>query len=158
MLEKCYAPISTSARGGSASEKVPGLRGVQFFGERFYCIFGRFGKMTHLVDLKKCRGSSPGCPGLCAAPAKWYTYYLNNCVTNMNRISLFTDFCLWHTWTDCWYLVGFLKTVQKQTIKKIFLTAINQKSSWLRDISNFPNWLLQKKLSLQAFHKFAVFL
>ena len=24
--------------------------------------------MTHLVNLKKCRGSSPGCPGLCAAP------------------------------------------------------------------------------------------
>ena len=47
---------------------MPGLRGGPFFGVDFYCIFGRFGKMTHLVNFKKCRGSSPGCPGWCGAP------------------------------------------------------------------------------------------
>ena len=46
---------------------MPGLRGVPFFGVDFYCIFGRFGKMTHLVNFKKCRGSSPCCPGWCGA-------------------------------------------------------------------------------------------
>ena len=58
-------------RGDSAKEKVPGLRGVPFFRVDFYCIFGRFGKMTHLVNFKKCRGSSPGCPGWCGAPVYW---------------------------------------------------------------------------------------
>ena len=56
--------------GQLSLSKSAGLGGYYFFGISFYCIFGRFGKMTHLVDLKKCRGSSPGCPGLCAAPAK----------------------------------------------------------------------------------------
>ena len=55
-------------RGPAALEKVPGLRGVLIFGMNFYCIFVRFGKMTHLINLKKCRGSSPGCPGGCRAP------------------------------------------------------------------------------------------
>ena len=56
------------SRGVAAVWKVEGLRGVLFFQAIFYCIFGRFGKMTHLVNLKKCRGSSPGCPGGYYAP------------------------------------------------------------------------------------------
>ena len=31
--------------------------------------------MTHLVNLKKCRGSSPGCPGWCGAPEQIGTHY-----------------------------------------------------------------------------------
>ena len=59
-------------RGGAALKIVPGLRGVQFFYVCFYCISERFAKVTHLVNLKKCRGSSPGCPGWCAAPGKYW--------------------------------------------------------------------------------------
>ena len=61
-------------RGDAAIEKVPGLRGVPFFGVDFYCIFDLFGKMTHLVNFKKCRGSSPGCPGWCGAPDTYYIW------------------------------------------------------------------------------------
>ena len=57
-----------TCRGVAAVRKVEGLRGVLFFEAIFYCIFGRFWKMTHLVNLKKCRGSSPGCPGGYYAP------------------------------------------------------------------------------------------
>ena len=32
--------------------------------------------MTHLVNLKMCRGSSPGCPGGCGAP-EWLTLSIN---------------------------------------------------------------------------------
>ena len=28
---------------------MPGLEGVQIFAMNSYCIFGRFGKMTHLI-------------------------------------------------------------------------------------------------------------
>ena len=41
---------------------------ILFFGVIFYCIFVRFGKMTHLLNLKMCQSSSPGCPGGCGAP------------------------------------------------------------------------------------------
>ena len=53
--------------------------------------------------------------------------YLNNYVTNLNRISLFTDFCLWHTWTDCWYLVGFLKTEETNNKKSTSLQLIKSR-------------------------------
>ena len=55
-------------RGGGAIWKVRGLRGGTFFRATFYCVFGRFGKMTYLVNLKKWGGSSPLCPPWCGAP------------------------------------------------------------------------------------------
>ena len=71
--------MSIPNRGPAALENVPGLRGVPFFWVIFYCIFVQFGKMTHLVNLKMCWGSSPGCPGGCGAPGKkclsWLTSY-----------------------------------------------------------------------------------
>ena len=51
------------AQGRRSQRKSPGAKGGTFFEVDFYSIFGRFGKMTHIVNLKKCRGSSPGCPG-----------------------------------------------------------------------------------------------
>ena len=56
-------------RGGGAIWKVRGLRGGTFFRATFYCIFGPFGKMTHLVNFKKWGGSSlaPSAPP-CAPP------------------------------------------------------------------------------------------
>ena len=34
----------------------------------FIAILSDLGNDPYFVNLKKCRGSSPGCPGLCAAP------------------------------------------------------------------------------------------
>ena len=88
--------ILAGFRGDAGKEKVPGLRGVPFFGVDFYCIFGRFGKMTHLVNFKKCRGSSPGCPGWCGAPAQETVFYqpklqvfdLSKCILMRRRLCL----------------------------------------------------------------------
>ena len=55
-------------QGRRSLRKSAGAMGGTFFGVNFYCIFGRFGKMTYLVNSEKCRGSSPGCPGWCGAP------------------------------------------------------------------------------------------
>ena len=51
--------ISAQCRGPAALWKVRGLRGGTFFRATFYCVFGRFGKVTHLVNFKKWGGSSP---------------------------------------------------------------------------------------------------
>ena len=51
--------LHTYFRGDAANEKVPGLRGLLFFGVDFYCIFGRFGKMTHLVFSKSAGAQAP---------------------------------------------------------------------------------------------------
>ena len=70
-MRKCMRQIkcNTKLQGRSSRLKSGGAQGGTIFSSNFYCIFGRFGKMTHLVNLKKCRGSSPGCPGGYYAPA-----------------------------------------------------------------------------------------
>ena len=64
-----------STRGDAAIWKVRGLRGGTFFGATFYCVFGRFGKMTYLVNLKKWGAQAPSAPPLYAAPGNnlWTT-------------------------------------------------------------------------------------
>ena len=57
----------STARGGSASEKVPGLGGYYDLVYVFIAFLGRFGKMTHLVNLKKCRVQAPAAQA-CASP------------------------------------------------------------------------------------------
>ena len=89
-----------------------GLGGYYFFGWFFYCIFVRFGKMTHLVNLKMCRGSSPGCPGGCGAPEKvWVLVYSWSLYIQTRNIQGLTPFqnvlekCqIWKGVSSCMFL------------------------------------------------------
>ena len=56
-------------QGRRSHLKSEGAQGGTFFCANFYCVFGRFGKMTFSVNLKKWGGSSPLCPPWCVAPA-----------------------------------------------------------------------------------------
>ena len=53
MLQPAIYLVVALYRGGAAIYEVRGLRGGTFFRATFYCIFGQFGKVTHLVNLKK---------------------------------------------------------------------------------------------------------
>ena len=71
LLQK--SPLLTSSGAAEPSEKWGGSGGGgTFFRATFYCIFGQFGKVIHLVNLKKWGGSSPLCPSLYAAPERHY--------------------------------------------------------------------------------------
>ena len=56
-------------QGRRSHLKSEGAQGGTFFRATFYCIFGRFGEVTHLVNFKKWGGSSlaPSAPP-CAPP------------------------------------------------------------------------------------------
>ena len=82
--------LGYQVQGRLSLKNSAGANGGTFFGVQFYCIFVRFGKMTHLVNLKKCRGSSPGCPGLCAAPDQVHC--------NRFLVSLHFHFSFINTW------------------------------------------------------------
>ena len=54
-------------QGRLSLKNSAGAKGELIFGVQFYAIFGRFGKMTHLVNLKKCRAQASAAQA-CAPP------------------------------------------------------------------------------------------
>ena len=99
-----------------------GLRGGTFFRATFYCLFGRFGKLTHLVNLKKWGGSSPLCPPLYATPDAKYAQ-MSHYFTCKFKDELFQTNTWGHLCLISKIIINFYSTLQKSDMKQFLKTS-----------------------------------